>query len=571
MVHFSGDTGWREIAFGLILGALLVVLALLQYQWIGQVARAERDRRKADLDAVTERFGQDFDGEIEFLARALMGGAANAPDSAASDYPARLRLWRSSSRHAKLVALAVLADRSGALDLDQPDGPRPVPASLRPLFERATAAAAERPGPPFTVIVDSGIPALALPHVQFAAGGPAAVGWFLVELDAAYLRDTFLPELFRRDVGREYRLEVTDGQRSLYQSDSGVPITSPEATRGLLNLRFGLGPQGGMRGAGPQAGGMGRGWRMGGRMGGGMGRGSFAMGSPNPPPNGIVNSPAWKLLVSQRAGPLAQLVDATQRRNLAVSFAILLVLGAGGIMLAISARKARVLVRLQMEFVAGVTHELRTPIAVISSAGQNLADGVAAGDEKVRSYGALIRDHGRRLAETVDQILRFGGLSSGRAELALEPTSVERLIDQAVEDSSHELTAAGASLTRQVAPSLPPIAANREAMGQCLRNLLINAARHGAGSPVHLRVGRDARHIEIEVENGGPGIDPRDLRRIFEPFRRGRRAVDDQIPGTGLGLALVKKIVEAHRGSVKVSSGPGRTCFRLRLPLVERD
>jgi signal transduction histidine kinase len=390
-----------------------------------------------------------------------------------------------------------------------------------------------------------------------------------VELDAAYLRDTLFPELFLRDVGREYRLAVTDGQHSLYQSDSGVPIATPEATKALLNIRFGLGPQGGRRGAGPPAGGMGRGWGMGGRMGAGMGRGAFAMGSPNPLLNGVVNSP-WKLLVSQRAGSLAQLVRATQRRNLAIGFAILLVLGAGGVMLAVSAHKARVLARLQMEFVAGVTHELRTPLAVISSAGQNLADGVTTGDEKVRSYGALIRDHGRRLAETVDQVLRFGGLSSGRAALALEPTSVEALLDQAVEDTSQELTATGASLSRQVAPGLPLVAANREAMGQCLRNLLINAARHGAGSPIHLRAGGDARHVEIEVENGGPGIDPRDLRRIFEPFRRGRRAVDDQIPGTGLGLALVKGIVEAHRGSVKATSDPGRTCFRLRLPSAER-
>ena len=82
-------------------------------------------------------------------------------------------------------------------------------------------------------------------------------------------------------------------------------------------------------------------------------------------------------------------------------------------------------------------------------------------------------------------------------------------------------------------------------MGQCLRNLLINAARHGAGSPISVRAGRDARHIEIEVENGGPGIDPRDLRRIFEPFRRGRRAVDDQIPGTGLGT----RARQEYRGS----------------------
>jgi signal transduction histidine kinase len=570
MVHIPGKGSWREILFGLLLVSLLAALALLQYQWIGQVARAERDRRKADLEAVAERFAQDFDGEIEFLARTLMGAGTGAMMSAPSDYPARLQLWRSTSRHAKLVASAVLADPSGALDLDQPSHPRSVPASLVALLERATAAAAERPGPPFTVIVDGEVPALAIPRAQLAEDGPVIAGWILVELDATYFRDTFCPELFRRDVGSEYRLEVTQGRRSLYQSDPSEHITTPEATRELLNIRFGLGPQGGMRGAGRPAGSPGMPWRMGGRMGGGMGRGPFAMGSPNPLRNGVEHPPGWRLLLAQRTGSLAQLVAATQRRNLAIGFAILLVLGAGGIMLAVSARKARGLARLQMEFVAGVTHELRTPLAVISSAGQNLADGVATGEEKVRSYGALIRDHSRRLTDTVDQVLRFGGLSCGRAALALEPTSVEALLDQAVEDSNHELAIAGASLTRHIAPGLPPIAANHEAMGQCLRNLLINAARHGAGSPISVRAGRNARHIEIEVENGGPGIDPSDLRRIFEPFRRGRRAVDDQIPGTGLGLALVKSIVEAHRGSVKVSSEPGRTCFRLRLPLAER-
>jgi signal transduction histidine kinase len=236
-------------------------------------------------------------------------------------------------------------------------------------------------------------------------------------------------------------------------------------------------------------------------------------------------------------------------------------------MLMISSRRAHALARQQMEFVAGVTHELRTPLAVIGSASQNLADGVATGEEQTRRYGVLIREQGQRLSGMVEQVLRFAGLSSGRVEIPSEAVDVAGLVEQAVKDSLQDFDAAGAKLTRHVPADVPAIRGDRATLAHCLRNLLSNAAKHGAGAAVDLRAAEVGRMIEIRVEDHGPGIDPAEVSRVFEPFYRGRRATNDQIHGTGLGLSLVQKIVDAHGGTVEVSDTPGGgASFVVRLP-----
>src|SRR5262249_51712199 len=162
--------------------------------------------------------------------------------------------------------------------------------------------------------------------------------------------------------------------------------------------------------------------------------------------------------------------------NLAISFGILVVMGASVGLLVRSAQSAKRLARVQMEFVAGITHELRTPLAVITSAGQNLADGIAVKEEQTRRYGGVIRDQGRRLGEMVEQVLRFAGISAGRLDLRLERTSVVSVIDQALADSSPELVTSGIEVSQQIDDGLPVICADSGAMVHCLRNLLSNAA-----------------------------------------------------------------------------------------------
>ena len=243
---------------------------------------------------------------------------------------------------------------------------------------------------------------------------------------------------------------------------------------------------------------------------------------------------------------------------------------ASAVMLLLSTRRARSLAQAQMEFVAGVTHELRTPLAVIGATSQNLAEGVAASGDQVRRYGRTIHDQGWRLTQMIEQILRFAGISSGRFEIHPQPVQVPILIDEAIADSQPELTAAGCVPTLDIETGLAEVNADAPAMVHCLKNLMNNAAKHGCGAPLTVRASQEEGRVRISVEDGGPGIDPVDLPHIFKPFYRGRRAISEQIEGSGLGLSLVKKIVEAHGGTIEVSSKGGRGAqFTLKLPIAK--
>jgi two-component system sensor histidine kinase SenX3 len=214
---------------------------------------------------------------------------------------------------------------------------------------------------------------------------------------------------------------------------------------------------------------------------------------------------------------------------------------------------------------------------VIRTASFNLTGKLAHKPEQVERYGKLIQGEAMRLSALVEQVLLFANARTGSLLRNVSAHFVAALIDRSLAAARVHLDPALVVVT-DVPPDLSMILADELALTHALENLIDNAAKHG-GNP-ELWVGVFARDVEdrgkpfveISVVDHGLGIPPDEQRSIFEPFYRGRRAMEDQIRGTGLGLDLVKKIAEAHGGSIRVISEPlKRTEFILRLPAASRS
>jgi signal transduction histidine kinase len=275
--------------------------------------------------------------------------------------------------------------------------------------------------------------------------------------------------------------------------------------------------------------------------------------------------------VRHPAGSLAVIVQRARYRNMAISATVLLLMMGTMALVVRASRQARQLAEMQMNFVAGVSHELRTPLTVIRTGAFNLKRR-AKDPAHVERYADLIQEESAKLTALVEQILRFASTASGAPIREREPVAVENVIEDGLR-SSRLAGSASYEIEKSIEPGLPLVLADETALRHAVQNLLENAAKYGTEGSNWIgvsavRVDRDSGPaVEIRVSDRGPGIPAEEQRRIFDPFFRGRRAVADQIHGTGLGLNLVKKIVEAHGGQVEVKSEPMQgTEFTIRIP-----
>jgi len=278
------------------------------------------------------------------------------------------------------------------------------------------------------------------------------------------------------------------------------------------------------------------------------------------------------------AGSLATVVAQARHRNLAISGAVLLLMLGTGAGLVRFSQQAQRLAEMQMEFVTGVSHELRTPLTVIRTAAFNLRGKLANNPSQVERYGALIQQESEKLAAIVEQVLQFARAKAGRAIQDRKPVSVEGLIEDTLQSSRGVLEEAVCEVEKKIEPGLPLILADSMALRHALQNLIGNAVKYGMGGVRWIGIFARAVSIseglkvEIRVADHGPGIPADERAHVFDAFFRGRRAVLDQKHGTGLGLNLVKKIVEAHGGAVEVESDPGSgTTFVVSIPAIPTE
>jgi signal transduction histidine kinase len=284
----------------------------------------------------------------------------------------------------------------------------------------------------------------------------------------------------------------------------------------------------------------------------------------------------WRLLVQHQSGSLDAAVAAVRRRNLGISAGVLLLLTVSIWLLTANARKAHRLARQQVEFVAGVSHELRTPVAVIRSAAENLEQGVVTG-ERVRQYGTAIGLEARRLGDMVERVLQYSGIESGLTSEQRVPLSAAELVDIALASAAPLVATAGVTVQRELADDLPLVSGDGPALRSAIENLIGNALKYGGadrfvGVSVRAVPLRGRTEVHITVSDHGNGIPAAELPHIFEPFYRGAEATARQVHGNGLGLSLVKRIVEAHGGHVAVDTREGAgTAFTISLPALPPD
>ncbi len=232
-------------------------------------------------------------------------------------------------------------------------------------------------------------------------------------------------------------------------------------------------------------------------------------------------------------------------------------------------RREMHLSRLKSDFVANVSHELKTPLALIRLFAETLELGRVPTEEKKTQYHRIINKESRRLTQLVDNILDFSRLESGQQTLRLVAVSVDDLVTNVMESFRLRLEDEKFEWHVDVPEGLPRIKADTIALQHCLLNLLDNAVKYSRDRKEIRVVARERDDmVSIAVGDRGIGISAEDLPRIFEKFVRVETGLVHTVKGAGLGLSLVDQIVRAHHGRVEVASTPGEgSIFTMLIPV----
>ncbi len=243
--------------------------------------------------------------------------------------------------------------------------------------------------------------------------------------------------------------------------------------------------------------------------------------------------------------------------------------GSGVLVVLNDVTRLREVDRIRKDFVANVSHELKTPITAVKGFAETLLDGALQDPAAAERFLAIIADHADRMGKIVEDLLTLSRLEqdSGGEEPAFERLRAAEVARSAAEACSVAAGAAGVSIELDVPDGLA-VRANPLLLEQALVNLIDNAVKYsGPGGSVRVRGGRAGGEVVLSVEDDGCGIAPEHIPRIFERFYRVDKARSRKLGGTGLGLAIVKHVAQLHGGRVEVESAVGEgSTFRIVLP-----
>lgn len=617
--------------YGLVLGlaVVLLVLAVMQYRSSRQLSEATTGQMRANLQGSLMDFRLGLERELAPLCRDLQPSAGVRGQGTRQELAAHFDRWHRAAAHSTLVSdvyvwwaaggpqpqlLRLNSERTDFEEAEWPTEFQKLRQQLRAMTSefRGPAAGPNEPEPPpgsphglpsgphsghgpmpppFSWMIDEDIPVLVHSvrekDQRGIVGKPAAMTWILVRLNQQVLGSHIFPEIAQRYFGSRdqssYEIAVLANNAEgavIYSSDVGfgsqdgvpdaalnlfgrpVPILGKESS----SLERVLSPPG----LSPQA------RRLGANNSSGLPPGDEEGPIRIEPIRSIPGQRGWEVIARHRKGSVEAAVAALYHRNLAINFGVLVVLATTIGMIIVASQRARRLAQLQMDFVASVSHELRTPLTGIVSAAQNIADGVVSSKERMARYGTAILSQAEQLTDLVEQILLFSATQKDRHRYHLHLVDVAEVLDASLKNTSSLIRSSGVTVEQQIPEDLPQVMVDFKALSQCLQNLIVNAVKYGGESRwIGIRAetaneGDRGQEVRITVADKGIGIEPDDLKHIFQPFYRTPEATVAQIHGSGLGLALAKTIAEAMGGSLSVESTPQRgSAFTVHLPVKD--
>jgi signal transduction histidine kinase len=548
-----------------VMAVVVCVLGLLQYRWTDEIGAGEQDRLKSVLTSSVRSFDQEFSYDFEHICESF----EIDPEEPASTIKSRIirqysdwlrttsqanllggvMIWRADGKDGSPLEVLDRHDREFAKTAWPPDF-APLYPSLEKQFARLPVLMSGHAATyyPWTFYGDA--PALVRPIFKITSEVGESdmevrpIGFLIVQIDSKFVTGHYFPELAGHDFQPSgFRVAVRTASaphQAVYLSDASFPVSTPSPDA-EINL---------IKSAGEEA----------------ERRGHPSIAAADP-------ARGWELVAQHPAGSREVAVARWRWENLAISLGLLAVLAASVALVFSVARKAERLGQFQMDFVAGISHELFTPLSVINSVVENLADGLADRPEKIQEYSDILRDQAGRTERLMEQIMLLASGRIDHPEITRHPIQIGGVVAQCVAASETALRGAGFTWNKWIEEDLPPIVADPVMVASCVENLVNNAIKYGRSNRwiavrTHVDKAGSRDELRISVEDRGIGIPSKDLRHVFDPFYRVPAVREARVRGTGLGLFLVKRMMEQMGGWVTVTSEVGRgSVFVLHFPV----
>jgi signal transduction histidine kinase len=283
----------------------------------------------------------------------------------------------------------------------------------------------------------------------------------------------------------------------------------------------------------------------------------------------IDNFPNWTLALYRQNPNLIEDLLSSRRSIYFYIFMLIAGILAFGLFLSIrSVSHELEFVKLKSDFVSSVSHELKSPLTSIRQLAEMLQTGRVPTEERRQKYYDVIVEQSKRLSLMISNVLDFAKMEDGGKQFKFELTDMGQFLREAIAGIQQQVSHQSFEINVKIATTLPTIAIDRNAISQAITNLLDNAIKYSdLIKTVNVGAFLKDGNLHISIQDFGVGIDKEDMTKIFDRFYRGTNELIRSKKGSGLGLTLVKQIIQAHHGAIEIASEPGKgSTFTIKLP-----